>query len=339
MNILYRSLPWFFTFVGLAVVAPGADSGAAQPPPDSAKPAAGRALSHPHPSPEAARLFAYLHSLRGKAILSGQQEGDVATLADCPELDYIRETTGKLPAVLGLDYIRFEHVTDRAIAWWRRGGISSICWHWGAPTHGPGYPASKEAIDVEQALTPGTELNRVMLEDMDRVARELVILRDANVPVIWRPLHELNGDWFWWGKAGPDAFKRLWRLMHERYTVKFGLNNLIWVLGYTSKPDAAWYPGDAYVDIAGADNYRPGTQATMYRAAEQIVGPHRLLAYHECGPIPDPDALIAEQIHWSWFLTWHTIHIRNQNTPEALRKIYHHPYVLTLDELPNLRQP
>lgn len=98
-----------------------------------------------------------------------------------------------------------------------------------------------------------------MMADIDDVARELLKLRDAGVPVLWRPLHELNGDWFWWGKCGPEAFQRLWKLLYTRYTETFGLNNLIWVFGYTSQPDAAWYPGDAYIDIAGADNYATGT--------------------------------------------------------------------------------
>lgn len=77
----------------------------------------------------------------------------------------------------------------------------------------------------------------------------------------------------------------------------------------------------------------------MYRGIEKIVGPQRLIAYHECGPIPDPAELAAEALPWSWFLTWHTIHSKEQNTPEYLRKVYHHPYVINFDQLPDLRKP
>ena len=295
------------------------------------------ALNNPHASPEAVRLFRYLHEIRGKFILSGQQEVEHLGLHDGDDVEYVKATTGKLPAILGLDYISYPDTSERAIEWWRRGGIVSLCWHWGAPGYGPGYPASKETIDVDAALTPGTELNRILMQDIDDVARELLKLRDAHVPVLWRPLHEFSGDWFWWSKSGPEPFKRLWRLIHDRYTRDFGLDNLVWVLGYTSQPGTDWYPGDEYVDIAGADNYATGPQAEMYRATELVVGPERLIAYHECGPIPPPDELVGQQIPWSWFLTWHTIHIREQNTPEYLRAVNHHPYVITHDKLPYLK--
>ena len=294
------------------------------------------ALTTPRPSPAAQAVYEYICGLPGKGILAGQQEIPHPDLADADELVYLQQTTGKLPAVLGLDYIHYPGVTQRAVGWWKRGGLPSICWHWGAPTKGEGYPASKETVDIEAALSPGTELNRVLMADLDRTAVELARLRDAGVPVLWRPLHESNGGWFWWGKAGPKPFRRLWKLMHDHFTRTHQLDNLIWVCGFTAKPKAAWYPGDAYVDIAGADNYATGPQRTMYEKLVRIVGPGRPVAYHECGPIPDPDALQAGNVNWVWFLTWHTKHIREQNKPEYLRKVYHHPYVITLDQVPDL---
>ncbi len=293
-------------------------------------------LVNPHASPEAVQVHAYIESLVGKGILSGQQEIPQAGLQDAEELRYIQRATGKLPAILGLDYIEFDQVTERAADWWQRGGLPSICWHWGAPSRGPGYPASQEKIHVETALTPGTDLHAILLADMDKVAEELKKLQASGVPVLWRPFHEFNGEWFWWGKGGPDAFKRLWRLMYERYTHHHGLNNLIWVLGYTAKPESSWYPGDEYVDIAGADTYRPGEHKPMYDALKGIVGERMPLAYHECGPMPDPAKLQAQGISWVWFVTWHTIHLKQQNSPEYLRYVYDHPYVITLDEVPAL---
>ncbi|HYP15988.1 MAG TPA: glycosyl hydrolase [Opitutus sp.] len=293
-------------------------------------------LSNPDASLEARAVYDYLCSLRGKAMLSGQQEWENNPPGEPEELKYIQQTTGKLPAILGLDYIRYEGVTDRAIEWWQRGGLPSICWHWGAPTRGIGYEASKLPIDLDEVLTPGSALNQAMMADLDRTAQELTRLRDARVPILWRPLHELNGDWFWWGKGTPEHFKRLWRLMYETYTHRYKLNNLIWVLGYTSKPDPAWYPGDEFVDIAGADNYRAGTQHAMFEGVAKIVGARMPIVYHECGPIPDPDEMIADGTAWSWFLTWHTIHLKKQNTADYLKKIYHHPYVITLDRVPPL---
>lgn len=291
-------------------------------------------LDNPDATPAARELFDYVRSLRGKAILSGQQEVPNDDTGDSPELTYIEQETGKRPAILGLDYIFTENVNTRALAWWKEGGIVSICWHWGAPGNGPGFKSSQSTIDVEEALRPGTEANRIMMADLDRIAGELAVLRDAGVPVLWRPLHEFDGGWFWWGKAGPDAFIRLWRLMHERYTKVHKLNNLVWVLGYSHKTTPGWYPGSEYTDISGADTYAEGTHRAMWDKLNTFVPAGIPLAYHECGPMPDPDLLAAEGPQWSWFLTWHTKHIREENSPERVRKVYAHPYVITLDELP-----
>jgi len=297
-----------------------------------------RPLSNPDASKEAQNVYRYMCGIYGKAILAAQQESTWVNNNPDDEMEYISKTTGgKLPAIRGLDYMAYNGVTERAIAWWQKGGIPTICWHWGAPTKGTGYEASKLTISLDEALTPGTALNKAMMADLDRTAKELVKLRDAHVPVLWRPFHENNGGWFWWGKGGAENFKKLWKLEYNYYTQTYKLNNLIWVFGYCGKPDATWYPGDAYVDIAGADTYGKGTQHAMYETVLGIVGTNIPICYHECGTIPDPDALVADSTPWSYFMTWHTSYIKQQNTPESLKKIYNHPYVITLDKLPNLK--
>src|SRR5699024_12023865 len=95
---------------------------------------------------------------------------------------------------------------------------------------------------------------------------------DAGVPVLWRPLHEFDGQWFWWGKGGPKNFRRLWQLMYNRFTMHHGLNNLIWVLGYSGEIENGWYPGDEYVDISGADTYDSGSHIELYDKVVQVVG-------------------------------------------------------------------
>ena len=292
-------------------------------------------LSVPDPSPEAVRVYEYLLSMRGKAILAGQQENPLENRHG-GEMRYIKKETGLLPAIRGLDYIHldFDGVTRRAKEWWRRGGIVTICYHWGTPPDGVGYQSSLSTIDVEEALTEGTALHEGMMRQMDEAAVALKKLQRANVPVLWRPFHEFDGQWFWWGKGGAEAFKRLWRLMYERYTYHFGLNNLIWVLGYCGDVHENWYPGDEYVDIVGADTYKEGIQEDMYERVRAIHGDDMLIAYHENGPMPDPDELVEKKVYWSWFMTWHYFHIREQNTKEFLRHVYQHEYVITLDKLP-----
>lgn len=296
-------------------------------------------LSNPNATTEARVLYNYIREVNGNNIIAGQQE---STWLDSPEheMDYILETTGKLPAIRGLDYINedFDGVTSRAVEWWERGGIVSICWHWGTPPDGVGYESSKGEIDLTEALTEGTDLYNGMIKQMDRVAEELLKLQEAGVPVLWRPFHEFDGAWFWWGKGGSENFIKLWRLMYDRYTNHFGLNNLIWVLGYSHDAKEGWYPGREYIDIAGADNYEAGTQHGIYTLVKRYVDdPEVPIAYHECGPIPKPADLIKRDVRWVWFLTWHTTHVKEQNKPEELNEIYNDSYVITLDELPDFK--
>lgn len=295
-------------------------------------------LTNPNATKEARILHNYLRDLYGHYIISGQQE---STWMGSPEyeMDYLVETTGRLPAIRGLDYINedFDGVTQRSIDWWEKGGIVSICWHWGTPPDGVGYESSKGKIKLKEALKEGTALHEGMLAQMDRVAEELKVLQEAGVPVLWRPFHEFDGRWFWWGKGGAKQFKQLWQLMYDRYTHHHGLNNLIWVLGYSHRMKSGWYPGDEFVDIIGADNYSEGTQLKNFNKLKKVTDKVMPIAYHENGPIPHPEEMVKDGATWSWFLTWHTIHIKEQNTPEYVYEIYNHDYVITLDELPDFR--
>ncbi|MEG3165699.1 glycosyl hydrolase [Sphingomonas sp. PB2P19] len=299
------------------------------------------ALSNPAASPTARRLYAYLWSQYRRKTLTGQQEQNFSPAGPRLELDYLQRVTGKQPALLGFDYIEpsdNDAVNDRATAWSRLGGIVTLCWHWGAPDIGTGYENSKKDFDVAAALTPGTPQHVAMVRDMTETARLLAVLRDRGVPVLWRPLHEFSGDWFWWGKHGPAAFKALWSLMYDRFTRVHGLDNLIWVLGWAGQNvDPAWYPGRAQVDVAGADIYAldHGNLAPMFAQVKAIVGDTVPICLHENGPVPDP-ATLGPDADWLWFMTWHTRWLTgaDQNTPVQLRRDFASRRYITKDELP-----
>ena len=93
-----------------------------------------------------------------------------------------------------------------------RHGLVGLCWHWRAPLDEPSFYTSETHFDIARAVTPGTQEYAGVLHDLDAIAGELEVLRDARVPVVWRPLHEANGRWFWWGSGGPEPFKKLWRI-------------------------------------------------------------------------------------------------------------------------------
>lgn len=296
-------------------------------------------------------VYDYILDIRGKGIISGQQSSTKKN--SNYEADYIYEISGKYPAIKGLDFISHEYdeeadktyfddyqkVVDQAIEWWDRGGIVTICWHWGTPPDGFGYESSKGQIDMTEALTEGSELNKAMIHRMDEVAEYLVKLRDAGVPVLWRPFHEFDGGWFWWGKGTSEQFIELWKLMYERYTEKWGLNNLIWVLGHALSIKEEWYPGDEYVDVTGFDSYSPKVQALRYQAIYKFMGDRKPIAFHECGTIPIPSELQENNMNFVWFMTWYDYLVdKSNNTEERIKSVFNDDYVITLDELPNFKE-
>lgn len=305
----------------------------------TARPA--RGLSNPRASRAAQALYRYLWSIYGRRTLTGQQESFWKPEGPTVELDYIAKISGKLPAVLGLDYIEPNDqaaVNDRATAWYRGGGIPTICWHWGVPDVGTGYENSKKDFDVAAALSAGTPQHAAMWRDLAHVGDLLTVLRDRGVPVLWRPFHEFSGTWFWWGKHGPEAFKALWALMYDYFTRDRGLDNLIWVLGWAGQnADPAYDPGRSRYDIAGADIYVDdhGNLAPMFAQVKAIVGDGVPICLHENGPIPDP-ATLGPGADWLYFLTWHTRWIADGklNTPEQIRAFFNSERYLTKDEMP-----
>ncbi|MCV4234709.1 glycoside hydrolase family 26 protein [Virgibacillus sp. LDC1] len=323
-------------------------------------------LINPAASDEAKRLMGYLCSIYGKRMLTGQQIGVVLT----PEFEMIHEVTGKYPAVGGFDFMNYSpsrvergaerQDTDLAMKWWKRGGIVTFCWHWNAPkdlidlppdrTWGRGFYTNATTFDIARAMSePSSEEYGLILRDIDTIAVELKRLQDAGIPVLWRPLHEASGGWFWWGAKGPEPCIALWKLMYERMTHHHELNNLIWVWNGQHKD---WYPGDSYVDIIGEDIYPPArdysSQSERFRRALSYTDTRKIIALTENGVIPDPDLMQADGCPWAWNCTWYGNFVftgegNNRRYSEEytdelqLIRTYHHPFTVTLDELPDLK--
>ena len=124
--------------------------------------------------------------------------------------------------------------------------------------------------------------------------------------------------------------------MYERYTEYWELDNLIWVLGLSERGEdyRKWYPGDKYVDIAGADSYIDGPNENLYKNVKKVVGRKMPICFHECGKIPTVDELHSAKANWVWFMAWHTEYMVDRNEIDDLYEIYNDEYVITLDELP-----
>ncbi|MEQ8471770.1 MAG: glycosyl hydrolase [Marinoscillum sp.] len=316
-------------------------------------------LIHPSPSSEAQVLYQFFRDYYGHRIISGQQ----ATLGGSTEVNYLENLSGHKPAMKGFDLIdyspsRVAHGTtsldtEEAIKWWTEShGIVSMMWHWNAPMDlidteearwWSGFYSYATTFDPTIAMNdPNSEHYEVIMRDIDAIAVQLKRLQASNVPVLWRPLHEAEGTWFWWGDYGPEVCIWLWKLMYDRLTNEHDLNNLIWVWTGTNSEEALdWYPGDDYVDIIGADIYlEDKNYAANFSMFDDMAGIHegkKVISLSETGTIPDPDALADQQARWSWFMVWSGDFIigGGKNDLDHIIKVYQHEYVITLDELPD----
>lgn len=289
-------------------------------------------LSNPNADEKTRRIFDYICENYGTNIITCQQESTWMGSPDY-EMDYILDVTGKLPAMRGLDFMNddFKGVVERSKEWSEKGGLVTICWHTGVGISGY-QEALNENPDFNRLLTEGTDEYNKLMEGWDKAAKSLRELQDAGVTVLWRPFHEFDGQWFWWGKGGAENFIKLWRMMYDKFTNEYKLNNLIWVLGYSGELKRGWYPGDEYCDIAGSDTYDNTTNVKNWKRLIKIT--EKPLAFHECGNVPSFEQFENDGAMWAWFMIWHTEHLTGNNK-ENLKAVYNHERVITLDELPD----
>jgi mannan endo-1,4-beta-mannosidase len=179
--------------------------------------------------------------------------------------------------------------------------------------------------DWRDLLTEGTTTHTRWLRQVDVIAQYLKQLRDASVPVLWRPYHEMNGTWFWWGgREGPDGYAALYRQLYQRLVQVHHLDNLIWVWNANApREDAAaysgFYPGHDVVDILAADVYANDYRQSHHDQLRELAA-GRPIALGEVGVIPTPEVLAA-QSHWSWFMIW-TNFLTRDNTPGEIRRLF-----------------
>jgi hypothetical protein len=296
----------------------------------------GVAPVNPNASPQAKKLLCYLYGIYGKNVLSGQQE----TSWNNPQNDisWYNTNTGKYPAILGGDYLYPDGTTDRARAYWEAGGIPMIRYHMGAPPNSDTYENSQGTADIGAVLTDGTSQNRSFIEKLDYVSDELQQLEDANVAVLWAPFHEYQPNgWFWWSKGTAQQFIELWRTMYRYLTETKGLDNLVWLAPSSGSPNAQWYPGKEYLDVAGPDTYATNPPFTaMFAASRNIIGPTVPITLHETGVVVQPDTMFPDTAPWVLFSVWAGYQI-SENTVGEMQSAYESSYTLTRDEVPDLK--
>ena len=207
---------------------------------------------------------------------------------------------------------------------------------------------SQTSFDVTRALQEGTKENRIILRHIRNIAAQIKRLEQAGVPILWRPLHEASGQWFWWGAKGAHPYKKLWDLLFHQLEDVYQCGNLIWVWNGQS-PE--WMVDKNTVDIGGEDIY-PGeriysSHKDRFDLCARCVGPDRMIALSENGCLCDPDALLADGVPWLWWCVWwgdfvfkreadgRLVYQETYTDVSMLRHVYHHPYVKNLDDLPH----
>lgn len=328
-----------------------------------------------HATPATAQVLQVFHDLRREGrVLSGQFT-NFGRRADLRLPRAIARRTGRWPGLIGVDYAdfsirsgarrstqwlmnavsraRFDLVREdglsiaranrTALRYWQAGGLVTVGVHFTNPANPHGGGLRDREVDVAALLRRGPTRQRWFAQ-LDAIADGLAQLRDAGVVVLWRPFHEVNGDWFWWGKPAPAVFHDIWQELFEHYSTRRQLDNLLWVYSPVSGPDAhLCYPGDRFVDLVGLDAYTnavnrdgiagyPALARTGKPFGLSEFGPHSSFNppgdFDFSGFVPALQRDFPRACYFmAWNANWSPVHNRNA------RSLFRHPAVANRDEV------
>jgi len=255
------------------------------------------APADPQLNPRGRAILSYFRQLQADPALklvSGQFAGWSGSSANIEVLAKIHRATGQWPAMIGLDYCRWdqgEAAIDTAITnkfatdYWSAGGLVTISWHAPNPSKPNGGGLNEKGIKIADLLADGTPTHERWMKSLDHIAAGLQELQAAGVVVIWRPFHEMNGGWFWWGAQEPADLIAVWRHMFDYFTHTKQLHNLIWSYGPNQgSRTGAYYPGDGYADIIGLDLYNDNIDPAHLKGYTDIAKINKPYGLTEFGP-------------------------------------------------------
>jgi mannan endo-1,4-beta-mannosidase len=286
----------------------------------------------PNASPEARALLELLHRAAGKYVFTGQH--NYPNTKD-RNSQFAARYAGKRPAIWSTDwgfakegdtdsYLARPDIVQEAKRQHQMGSLVTICWHAVPPTADepvtfrPQRGAASNALasvqgrllneQFKNVLTPGTELHRRWLAQVDAIAVHLKELQKARVPILWRPYHEMNGDWFWWGGLqGEYSTQALYRQLFDRLVKHHQLNNLVWVWS-VDRPNKSemqfsnYYPGDKYLDVLALDVYGSDFKQSYY---DELVAlsKGKPVVLGEVGNPPGLE-ILNSQPKWGYWVVW-----------------------------------
>ncbi|MBN1819316.1 MAG: hypothetical protein JXR31_07900 [Prolixibacteraceae bacterium] len=290
--------------------------------------------ANPNMTKEARALLEMFYNISGKYTLTGQHNYPVSKDRNSR---FSAKYGGETPAVWSQDfgfsekgdkdsYLSRPDIIKEAIRQHKKGSVIALCWHAVPPTADepvtfqpdrrnppePGKLASVQGQLTEEQykelMTPGTEIRKKWEAQVDEVAKFLKQLQDAQVPVLWRPYHEMNGNWFWWGgRYGENSTADIYRLIYDRYTNYHKLNNLVWVWSVDRPTEpyrkfTNFYPGNEYLDILALDVYGNDFNLDYYTGLMELSNGKPLVL----GEVGNPPSLeiLEKQPNWAYWVIW-----------------------------------
>lgn len=313
------------------------------------------------------RLFSDVTS--SNKVLSGQFVGYSGQIEGGRE-EFIDQANGlgdnkleKRVSIMGVDYgfcwdiNQFVNDNQEIIKYWKDGGLVTISWHAKSPwdpsrndsVFDPNEPnnhlSPKKEMPTDASLNdlldgwngrswlPVRQEAKNWKEELDYIADALKELSQNGVIVLWRPFHEMNGYWFWWGGQNKDEFIELWRHMYEYFVNTKKLDNLVWVYSPNSdfliKPAGNYYPGDDYVDIVGLDKY----DGIVLNGYSDLLNYGKPIGLTEFGPCDSGFEQYSCGYDYSNLLSFFN---EGAYSELAFFQIWNEPWSLTRNSNPNL---
>ncbi|RAJ84941.1 mannan endo-1,4-beta-mannosidase [Streptomyces sp. PsTaAH-137] len=302
--------------------------------------------AHAFPGRSRQQVIDYLKSISGSNIVSGQHNKEPASNPG-QYTQQVKDVTGQYPGLWGgdlmfnaADVANRQRVIDQAKTEWSNGSLVALTWHVCPPTMGSscsfegGVKSSISDTQFSQIVTDGTALNTAWKRRLDEAVPYLQQLKSAGVPVLFRPLHEMNETWNWWGhRPGANGSAKLYKITHD-YLVGKGLDNLIWVWNVQDNPAGGWsnyYPGASYVDVVSLDVWYKSYPSSSDYTQMQSIAAGKPIALAETGKIPNA-SLLDSQTRWAYFMMW-SEQLRGNNSNAELQAGYFHPRVLNQGEV------
>ena len=235
---------------------------------------------------ETIALFYNLKTLSRTKFIVGQQDAFNSFYNNDSGDSDIKKATGNDPGLLGSDFMfitddnndgtsgnwfyqQEQKIISDAIEAYDKGMVNVFCWHFREPYDGDEfYSENIDPTNLNNAFSsimPGGENHdyyKLKLDKIADVANNLIGSDGKKIPFVFRPFHEFDGSWFWWGQSycTPQQYKTLWQFTVDYLTDTLGVNNMLFSFApdnnfNTESEYLSRYPGDSYVDILGMDNY------------------------------------------------------------------------------------